>query len=138
MRYKKMKNHYVIKISRGEEIVEELINFCGEEEIDSAVFYGIGACSTAEIAFYNIDKKEYEPREINEEMEIVSLIGNIAMLDDEHIVHAHIVLSDREMKAFGGHLNRAVISGACEIFLTELDRLSRRYDDDTGLNLLDI
>jgi hypothetical protein len=76
---------------------------------------------------------------IEEEMEITSIIGNIAMLDDEYKVHAHITLSDRNMKVIGGHLNKAIISGACEIFLTKLDyKLSRKYDHDTGLNLLDI
>ncbi len=137
MRYKRMNDNYIIKIVRGEEVVEELKNFSREEEVEGAAFYGLGACGTAQIAFYNIHEKRYQPIEINEEMEIVSLIGNIAMLD-EHIVHAHIVLSDKDMRAFGGHLNKAVISGACEIFLTKLDKLTRRYDDNTGLNLLDI
>lgn len=139
MRYKRDDRYYMLKVVKGEEVIEELIKFAKEESINAAAFHGIGACNKAEIAFYNIDNKEYEPMNIEQEMEITAIIGNIAMLNDEHKVHAHITLSDRYMRTMGGHLNKAVISGACEIFLTRLDyKLNRRYDHETGLNLLDI
>lgn len=55
------------------------------------------------------------------------------------MLHLHIVLGDEKFQAYGGHLKNAVVSATCEIAIFELDsKIKRKYDDEIGLNLLDI
>ena len=139
MKFKKINGKYLIRIFKRERIVESIINFCKENNINSGAFYGIGAASRIELMIYQEDKKEYLSKVFNEDLEILSLIGNVAFLDGKHIVHAHITLSDKDTKAVGGHLKDGVISGTLELFFTDFKtQLNRKYDSETGLNLLDI
>ena len=129
--------HCFFVLKRGQEITEEILGFCEEKRIRSAYFSAIGAVSEAELAFYDIEKKKYLFRKFGEDLEIDSLTGNVAVLEEKLALHAHGVFSGRDMKATGGHLKSAVVSGTCEVFLVPLNRsLTRSYDEDTGLNLI--
>lgn len=129
---------FIIRLEKGEEIIESLIQFCTKNEIDSAYFHGLGAVENATISFYKLNQKEYVHREFNEPMEISNLLGNISKLDNKLIIHAHIVLAREDFSTVSGHLGRAVTSATCEIILTKLNaKLSRKFDEKIGLNLLD-
>lgn len=139
MKFKEINGNYLIRIFKGEKIAESIINFCKENNISSGAFHGIGALSQVELMIYQEDKKEYTSKVFNEDLEILSIIGNVAFLDGKHFVHAHMSLSDKETKAIGGHLKEAVISGTLELIFTDFKMtLNRKYDSETGLNLLDI
>lgn len=136
MEFRKANRGYIIRLFKGEKIIDSITKFCEDKKINSGIFHGIGAVLSIELAFYDLKKKIYTFKKINKLMEIVSLTGNIALLKDKHILHTHIVLSDDKMKAFGGHLKEAIVGGACEIVLTDLQvKIKREYDQDTGLNL---
>ena len=81
--------------------------------------------------------KEYSFFELNKNLEITSLTGNISLRDDEPMVHAHITVSDSDGRTFGGHLAPGTIVFACEFVITALDgpQLLRSHDDQTGLPL---
>lgn len=139
MKFKKINGNYLIRIFKGEKIAESIINFCKENNINSGAFYGIGAASSIELMIYKEDKKEYISKIFNEDLEILSIIGNVAFLDSKHFVHAHLSLSDSKMQAIGGHLKEGVISGTLELVFTDFKtELHRKHDSETGLNLLDI
>ena len=139
MRFKKVGDKHLIKIFKGENVVESIIEFCKKNNIISGTFYGIGATNYIELLIYNSSKKNYTSKVFNEDMEIINITGNVAFLDDKHIIHAHITLSDKNTKAFGGHLKDAIISGTLELVFTDFKTtLNRKYDSETGLNLLDI
>jgi len=139
MKVKKINGNYLIKIFKGEKIVESIINFCKGTGIDSGAFHGIGAANSIELLTYNSKKKNYSSKVLEKDMEILNITGNVAFLDGNHVVHAHITLSDDKFEAFGGHLKEGIISGTLELVFTDLKtKLSRKYDSETGLNLLDI
>ena len=139
MKYKKVDQGYLIRIDKGEKLIESIIKFCRDLRINSAWFSGIGSVSEIDLAYYRVDKKEYSRDKIEEPVEIVSLIGNVTMLDNKHVVHAHVVVSNAKMETYGGHVNEATVSGTCEIFLTDLKaRIERKHREEIGLNLLDI
>ena len=72
-------------------------------------------------------------------MEIISLNGNITALNGEIHVHCHAVFGDANMEAITSHLKEATVSLTCEIFLTKLDaEVERKYDEKTGLNLMEL
>lgn len=130
-------NTMVLSLARGEELFSSLLGWAEKENISGALFTGIGATDMLEIAYYNIAGKTFERQTIQQEVEIVSLTGNLGHLNNGRALHIHGVFSRRDLSTFGGHLFSARISGACELHVTTLpSRLERAYDEQTGLNLL--
>ncbi len=136
MEYRKSGSHYVVRIDRGEEVLDKLTEFCRQENIFSAGLYGIGATDRVIIGLYSVDNKQYHKTELLGEMEITSLIGNISMKDDAPYLHLHINVCNQDMKVFGGHLNECHISATCELIVTPGGSgINRNLDPVTGLNV---
>lgn len=129
----------IARINKGNKIVDSIIKFCQENEIASAWITGIGAVSDVKLAFYDLNKKTFIKKEFKQELEIASLIGNIGLLKKKHVAHLHVILSDKNMAAFGGHLDEATVAATCEIKLEIFDHpIIRKYDPEIGLNLIQI
>lgn len=127
----------VLNLARGEELFETLTVWCKKEGIQGATLTGLGAASNLEIAYYNLETKTYERQIITEDVEILSLTGNVAVLDGKTVLHIHGVFGKRDLSTFGGHLFTLTVSGACEIHLQTFEAsFKRAYDEVTGLNLL--
>ena len=79
----------------------------------------------------------YRFLEINKNLEISSLTGNVSVRNDKPMVHAHITLSDHNGNAYGGHLAEGTIVFACEFVMDIYDgpQYLRDYDETTGLPL---
>ena len=109
-----------------------------EHDITSAMFYLIGAVKKAVFGFYK--DGEYQPIIINENLEILSCLGNISKKDEDIIVHAHATFGNSEGKVFGGHLlEGSIIDPTGELFILQLqDELRRKFDPATKLSLLDL
>lgn len=131
------KNQYVLKFERGEEVVEALKQFCKKENISSAFFQGLGACSYLKLASYNLSEKNYEEREFNQNLEIANLVGNISTADGELVIHMHGTFSDHELRALAGHVLAVIISATCELMLTKFSKpMTRKLDPEIGLKFL--
>ncbi len=107
------------------------------ENVDSGLFWIIGAVSKAKFSFYDQKNKVYREISIDKPLEITSCIGNIGELNGEKIIHAHITFSDELGNAFGGHLIEGTKIFSAEMFLIEFKnfKLYRKFDQTTGLNL---
>ena len=128
---------YLLRFDRGEEVIAALAAFAAQERIPGASFTAIGAAEKVVISFYSGRTKKYEDMLIKDELEISALSGNIAWKENEPVVHAHGVFSDRNMKSFGGHVKKCVVSFTCEVALSVFSKkIERMYDKTTGLNLL--
>lgn len=139
MREKKVKKNYIIRLEKGEQIIESLTRFQETNNIKGAFFFGIGAASKAEISHFNLETKKYSSKTFEKDMEIINLAGNLGWLEDKPVIHCHITLSDPEMNTFGGHLKEATVGATCEIVLKILNKkLERRLNKETNLNLLDL
>ncbi|MDY4975875.1 MAG: PPC domain-containing DNA-binding protein [Clostridia bacterium] len=136
MKYCKSGSHYVVRIDRGEEVMEQLTKFCRQENILSAGVYGIGAADRVVIGLYSVANRQYHKTELTGEMEITSLVGNISQKDQKPYLHLHINVCNQEMKILGGHLNECRISATCELIVTPGEGgIGRELDSQTGLNL---
>jgi len=136
---KKNGNKYFIRLDPGEEIVSNLNEFCNEKSIKLGKISAIGAVNEAEIGIFDPLKKEYHSNIIKGTFEILSITGNITSNKDQSYLHMHIMLSDNEYNAFGGHLDKAVVSATCEVIIEEFEgKLNRHFDEYTGLNLIEI
>ncbi|HHY77586.1 MAG TPA: DNA-binding protein [Clostridiales bacterium] len=137
MEYKKFGNKYLIRMDKGEEIVENLKKFCQDHNITLGWIKGIGAVSKAKIGLLRIDEKKYYSTELDGAYEITSLLGNVTTMKGEVYLHLHINLSDEDNKTYGGHLNYAIISATGEIFIEAVDGMvDREYSDEVGINLI--
>jgi len=139
MKHKKFGEYYCIKLEKGDKIIESLTEMCNKENIKFGFFNGIGAVGEVNLGIYNIATKKYFDKIIKKPLEVISLSGNVAQVEDEGFVHAHVVLSDEDMRAFGGHLKEATVSVTAEIILRKIDgEIKRKEDMETGLNLWDL
>jgi predicted DNA-binding protein with PD1-like motif len=128
---------YILRLETGEEIFSAIKVFAEQEKITSAYFSGIGACSQAELAYFDMSSKQYLRKKFEVDMEIVSFTGNLSLLNQEIVLHAHSVLSKPDFTCLGGHVMSMTISATCEIFLVNLKgSMERKLDINTNLNLL--
>src|SRR3989344_6571594 len=126
----------VMNLARGEELMATLSSWCVENQVVGATLAGLGAADELEIAYYNLGTKTFERHMIKEDVEILSLVGNVAMLEDQRILHIHGTFGRKDLSTFGGHIFALRVSGACEVHLTVFPQaFTRAYDEQTGLNL---
>lgn len=153
MKYKKTNNGYIIRLKRGEEIITTLSKFCEEQNILGASIKGIGGVRECEIAYYSFKLQEYLKKQFKasevipgeEVFELLNIQGNITLIEGKPFVHLHMLLGDKDMNVFGGHVVSAIVNPTCELFLQELKDesgnkivLNRKKDNETGLNLIDL
>ncbi|MDP6574988.1 MAG: DNA-binding protein [Candidatus Peribacteraceae bacterium] len=128
---------HVLILETGEEIVEGLTKYLTENNITAGSISGIGAATDVILNFYNVETKEYEEKGFPEELEILSLVGNISIKEGSPFAHLHIVLGNNEYACIGGHLKSARVGPTCEIVIQQLDaEMKRELDEVTGLYLL--
>lgn len=137
MEYRKFNNSYVIRINKGEEIVEKLKELCEKEDIKVAEITGLGASNLVEIGLFDVNTKEYKTTTFEGMFEITSLIGNATRKDGEVYLHLHINFSDETGNTKGGHLVRCNISATSEIIVNKIEgNVDRKLSDEIGLNLM--
>jgi uncharacterized protein len=129
--------NYILRLFEGEEIIETLKSFAQKYGISSGTISAIGATNEVTIGYYDAQTKEYKKQSFKENLEILSLLGNIARFDEEAFFHLHVVLGDEKFKVRGGHLFSATVSPTCEVIINALDTVTyRMMDKATGLKLL--
>ncbi len=118
--------------------MEKLNAYAKEHESPSAWLAGLGGAGSATLSFYDFNTKTYVDKTFDSPMEILGLQGNLAWVDGEPVWHVHGVFAGADYNVVGGHVQKLEISLTGEIHITPLETpLTRRYDDVTGLKLLD-
>jgi uncharacterized protein len=129
----------VIRLEPGEDILKSIEKIVAENKLLSGQLSLIGAVSQVHLGYFDLHEKVYKDFTIDEDLEIVSCVGNISRLKEDYVVHAHVVASDVDGKCYGGHLMEGcIVSVTIEIVVTEFSEMSRARDEATGLNLLDL
>lgn len=111
---------YLFRLKKGEDLLASIVDFCHDNQIKCGVVNAIGAVQNATMSYYDQKKKSYKKHVLDEELEIASLMGNISIMDNRPMIHAHITLSDYEGGVIAGHLMSGTRVFACEIFIQEL------------------
>lgn len=137
MEFKQFDNKYILRIDKGEELVESLKHFCQEQQIKLGTISGIGATNKVAFGLFETKTKKYLQQELNGDFEICPLLGNITTMNGETYLHLHINLADKEQHSWGGHLNKAYISATFEGVIEKIDgEVDREFSEEIGLNLL--
>ncbi len=129
---------FFIKLEPNDDILDSLTSAVNENSIRTGFFTVIGALKTAYMGYYLLDQKKYNPITLNGNFEIVSCSGNVTLKDGSPMIHAHLVIADKEGRAFGGHLlSGCRISVTGEVFLVEAEQiLNRTLEEPFNLSLI--
>lgn len=130
---------WALVFDTGDEVAEGLKRFAKENQLGASQFTAIGAFSDVMLGYFNLEKRDYKRIPISEQVEVLTLVGDIATEDGDPKVHAHVVLGKSDGTAWGGHLISAHVRPTLEVILTESPRhLERKIDPNTGLALIRI
>jgi hypothetical protein len=133
------RREWAVIFDSGDEVMEELKRFVESENLTAAHFTGIGAFEEVTVAWFDFDTREYQPIAIDEQVEVLSLIGDVADSKGKPAVHAHICVAKRDGSAHGGHLQRGSVRPTLELIVVESPaHLRKSFLPDLGLALIDL
>lgn len=130
---------FAIIFETGDEAFAGLTDFARQHRLRGSQFTAIGAFSSATLAYFDWESKKYLDIPINEQVEVLSLTGDVSEeADGTRKVHAHVVCGRRDGSTRGGHLRAGHVRPTLEVILTESPtHLRRRHDEQSGLSLID-
>src|SRR6201992_2002990 len=130
----------IVILDSGEEAFATLTNFANEAGIAAASLTAIGAFEKVTIGRVDLDTKTYKKIEVNEQCEVLSAIGDVAVGDDgKASLHVHVVLGLADGTTRGGHLMKGTVRPTLEVVLTDTPKhLRRKKNADIGIALIDI
>lgn len=131
---------FAVVFDAGEEVVAGLLQFANDHKLSGAHLTAIGAFERVTLGFFDLAKKDYKKIAIREQVELMSLVGNIARDDrGEPKLHAHVVVGKSDGSAHGGHLLDAYVRPTLEVVVVEASQhLRRTLRGEFGLALLDL
>jgi predicted DNA-binding protein with PD1-like motif len=129
---------YAIIFHKDDEVLSGLTDFAAAHGIGDAHFTAIGAASGAVLGYLDLSEKLYHPIRVNEQVEVLSLMGDVATFDGKPSVHMHTILGRRDGSTVGGHIWRLVANPTLEVFMT-VNRapLVKKPDPASGMRLID-
>ena len=130
---------FALVFDKGDEVMAGLTSFAKAQKVGAAHFTAIGAFSEVTLGYFDPARKDYKRMPLKEQVEVLSLIGDLALDGDEPKVHAHVVVGLSDGAARGGHLIDGRVWPTLEVILVESPRfLRKRHDPETGLALIDL
>jgi uncharacterized protein len=128
---------WVIIFKTGEEAMAGLLDFARKESVTAAQFTAIGAFSRAVLGYFDWQAKQYNRIPVDEQVEVVTLLGDITVEDGKPKVHAHAVLAKSGGVTVGGHFLEGHIRPTLEVILNQVPaHLERRFDQHSGIALI--
>lgn len=127
----------VLVFASGDEVMDTLSAWCREQRVTGAHFTAIGALRDVTLGWFDWEAKSYREIPLQEQVEVLSLAGDVALQDGQPVVHAHIVVGRSDGSAMGGHLLHAHVRPTLELILEEVPaHLRKRHDPESGLALI--
>ena len=137
MKYQRFEQTSIVRMDKGEDIVEQVKNVALKEKIKLASISALGAINEFTVGVFKTKEKKYYANEFKGDFEIVSLTGTINTMNDEYYSHMHLSAGNDQGQVFGGHLNKAIVSATCEMVIQIINgEVDRYFDEEVGLNLL--
>ena len=138
MEYRRFNNQIIIRIDKGEEILDKIKEVSLKEKIKLASVTALGATNDFVVGVYKVDEKKYYSNHFTGNYEIVSLTGTINTMNGDFYTHIHMSAVNDKGEVFGGHLNSAIVSATCEMVINVIDGIvDRKLDKEVGLNLFE-
>jgi uncharacterized protein len=130
---------FAVVFAKGDEVLSGLTEFAERGNFSSGYFTAIGALQSARFGWFDRVRKAYRDIPIKEQVELISLIGNIALVNGAPQIHAHGAVGFRDGQMRGGHLLEAIAWPTLELFFTVCPTpLIKEHDDETDLSLFNL
>jgi predicted DNA-binding protein with PD1-like motif len=130
---------FVVVMAKGDEAFDQLGAFASENAITAAGLTAVGAARDVALGYFDPEIDDYRTTTFSEQLEVLSLVGDIASKDGKPVVHAHITLGRQDSSVIGGHLQRLTVWPTLEVVVTETPaHLAKTIDPETGLALIDL
>ena len=130
---------WALVFDKGDEVKTTLERFAQQHDLTAAHFTGIGALSDVTLGYFDWERKEYREIPVEEQVEVLTLAGDVADNNGQPEVHAHLVVGDRRGRAHAGHLLAGHVRPTLEVVLTKTpSELRKSVDAETGLALIEI
>ena len=134
MQFEQDDDTFIIYLEKDDCIMESLTKFCKDQNIDNGKISGIGAIKEIELGAYDLSNKEYITQSFEEVWELTSFQGNIQLKEGNPFIHAHINISNHDLKVKGGHLFEATVAAVGEFVLNKINTKGKRVlNPDIGL-----
>ncbi len=128
---------WIVVLDTGDEVMKCLLDFANEQHLSAARISGIGAFQNAVLGYFDWASRNYRRNPVERQVEVVSLLGDVALENGAPKMHLHVVLAEADGRALGGHLLEAHVRPTLEIMLTETPaHLQRHYDAASGIALI--
>ncbi len=132
-------NTYALIFETGDEVTEGLARFAQQQQLSASHFTAIGGFQSVTLGYFDWDTKDYEPIPVMEQVEVLSLIGDIALDNGEPKVHAHVIVGKSDGSAHGGHLLKAHVRPTLELIIVESSgQLHKSFDPLSKLHLIKV
>lgn len=129
---------YAVIFHKGDEALSGLTDFAIANKVMDAHFTGIGAVSGATVAWLDLGKKMYKPIPVGQQVEVLSLIGDVAAFGGKPVVHMHAVLGKPDGTTVGGHVFELKVNPTLEVFVTaNTTALKKKLDEASGMKMID-
>jgi uncharacterized protein len=130
---------FAVVFQTGDHVMAGRNRCASQEGLSASHFTAIGAFRDVTLGYFDCDKKEYRKIPVHEQVEVLSLVGDITINEGKPNVHAHVVLGRSDGSTCGGHLMEAQVRPTLEVILTESPvHLQRRFDKAAGLPLISL
>ena len=130
---------YAVVFESGDEAAGGLQRFATATGVAASHFTGVGGFSSATLGYFDVEAREYLEIPIEEQVEVLALVGDITLDGAERKVHAHVVVGKRDGTAMGGHLLKAQVRPTLEVIAVEApEALQRHHDPASGLALISL
>lgn len=130
---------YVVVLDPDDEAFGQLSDFARDRQLTAAQVTAIGGFERATVAWFDRQRKEYRPIQVDEHCEVLSLLGDIALADDGPQLHAHVVLGKSDGTTCGGHFLEGHVFPTMEVIVRETPaELRKTYRPEIGIAVIDL
>ncbi|MGF0175567.1 PPC domain-containing DNA-binding protein [Streptomyces sp. Marseille-Q5077] len=129
---------YVLVLAPGEDALAEITGFARELGLGASQVTAVGAFSRAVVGWFDRAAKDYRRIGVEEQCEVLSLLGDIAVGEDGPTAHLHAVLGLSDGTTRGGHLLEGRVWPTLEVIVRDSPAaLAKIHRPELGLALID-
>lgn len=131
------KDPFILMLKQGQNLFEAILDCAKTMGLTSASLQGLGALDDVTVAYYNLNTKQYQTKLFTGMYELISLHGNISMVEEQPFLHIHGALGQEDYSVVGGHFMEATVGPTAEITVIPFaSPIHRKFNEETGLKLM--
>ncbi len=137
MEYRVFDDTVVVRLDKGDCVVQSLLSVASSEGITLATVQGIGAVDLLDVGVFDLEQGDYNRLQYTRNHEINAIVGNLTTKDGAPYAHLHVTATNDAGMVVGGHLFEGRVSLTAELFVRRIaGKVERQYDDILGINRL--